>query len=807
MGTNSLIPPSLLLLFFLWGSRVFGDTGQADPLQYLIAGNEHANAGRHAQAIAQWQEAARLRPDSNVPWNNMANSYMAMGMEDEAYEAAKHAAGMLVDHMTSVTYANILRKRKNFRAAEEALIAGINYTRQHHLKYEHAFWSLANLYFHQGDMIEFIKYSEMGMNFLSHDRCQPALTGCEIPEFESDIVSNLYNASLNLAIYDLQYNKLSSAGSNLDRASQIAQGFGYDDSLLKRCQACLLCKKSGAAACESQTGCLTFMEFINSPFVRMIPVRVMGCEWRWREEDEEAISRILQLQPEKLLLQRNEWNFECEGGQVCGAGAQPPLHLWGLNFGLQEVRTMGMVQPLEIRGRQEQEDEDIPSWAYPSWSPTLTSRLSIAYISSDLFRDHPVGNMMRAVLPLHDLSRMDVTVFIVHQEQQAAAAEVRNRHLVGDVKVVLLGRGPNVQRKWDRDESVRAADLVNSAGVCILFDLIGYTSDHRQDVLSLRPAPIQVHYHGYIGTTGAPWIDLYMADSVIAPPESAPTFTERLLLLPESFLGPSHRLVHQLWANSGGSKLDFDTLSELDLSMRKVNNLLPAASFVLCNFNQHFKVDPRTFSSWTSVLGNLSSTVLWMLEGTPVSERNLRRELQAAGISSDRLIFARRAAVKDHLRRAALCDLSLDTPNYNSGATGADTLFAGVPILHLPSMKPIGRMMSSMLKALRLEELIVRNHEEYFKLAHRFAQQGSSETWGERAIDKLKTKLLRRIIWSPLFDVSAWVNDFDQMCRTLWDMYTMTRDESTDGADDQQQASWKAMNIFGARPRGLSKGV
>jgi len=68
--------------------------------------------------------------------------------------------------------------------------------------------------------------------------------------------------------------------------------------------------------------------------------------------------------------------------------------------------------------------------------------------------------------------------------------------------------GPSVTQFWDAAESVEAADHVNSAGICILFDLIGYTSDHRQDVLALRPAPIQVHYHGYMGTTGAPWIQV-----------------------------------------------------------------------------------------------------------------------------------------------------------------------------------------------------------------------------------------------------------------------------------------------------------
>ena len=114
---------------------------------------------------------------------------------------------------------------------------------------------------------------------------------------------------------------------------------------------------------------------------------------------------------------------------------------------------------------------------------------------------------------------------------------------IGDVALVYMGRGPNVTQMYDSYESERAADMVNRAGVCILIDLIGYTSDHRQDVLALRPAPLQMHYHGYMGSTGAAYIDYYMGDRTIVPPEHARHgFTEALVLLPESFLGPSHRL-------------------------------------------------------------------------------------------------------------------------------------------------------------------------------------------------------------------------------------------------------------------------
>ena len=130
--------------------------------------------------------------------------------------------------MTSVMYANILRKRKDFRTAEQVLLAGINYTLHHQLKYEHAFWSIANLYLHQvrtfsssssssstsssssssssssdflfaqGDPIAFIKYSEEGMKHMSHEPCRPAITGCQVPDFELDIVTNLYNTSLQV---------------------------------------------------------------------------------------------------------------------------------------------------------------------------------------------------------------------------------------------------------------------------------------------------------------------------------------------------------------------------------------------------------------------------------------------------------------------------------------------------------------------------------------------------------------------------------------------------------------------------------
>jgi len=63
----------------------------------------------------------------------------------------------------------------------------------------------------------------------------------------------------------------------------------------------------------------------------------------------------------------------------------------------------------------------------------------------------------------------------------------------------------------------------------------------------------------------------------------------------------------------------------------------------------------------------------------------------------------------------------------------------------------------------------------------------------------LRTKLLRRIVWTPLFDVRAWVNDFDQSLRLMWDQYLDELGSQT----SNKQVSNKALHILTSRPRAI----
>ena len=81
------------------------------------------------------------------------------------------------------------------------------------------------------------------------------------------------------------------------------------------------------------------------------------------------------------------------------------------------------------------------------------------------------------------------------------------------------------------------------------------------------------------------------------------------------------------------------------------------------------------------LLGKVEGSVLWLVSDNAAVKRNLRREAAARGIDPERLVFADRLPLAEHLARQRLADLFLDTLPYNAGATASDALWAGLPVL------------------------------------------------------------------------------------------------------------------------------
>src|SRR5262249_26965707 len=80
------------------------------------------------------------------------------------------------------------------------------------------------------------------------------------------------------------------------------------------------------------------------------------------------------------------------------------------------------------------------------------------------------------------------------------------------------------------------AEQIEADRIDILFDLAGHTGGNRLLVFARKPAPIQITWLDYEGTTGLTSIDYILADRFLIPPESEPWYSEKVLRLPDGFI-------------------------------------------------------------------------------------------------------------------------------------------------------------------------------------------------------------------------------------------------------------------------------
>ena len=191
---------------------------------------------------------------------------------------------------------------------------------------------------------------------------------------------------------------------------------------------------------------------------------------------------------------------------------------------------------------------------------------------------------------------------------------------------------------------------------------------------------------------------------------------------------------------------------------------LPKEGFVFCCFNNNFKITPATFDGWVRVLKAVEGSVVWLLEDNMAAGRNLRKEAQARGLDPNRLVFAKRMKLPEHLARHRAADLFLDTLPYNAHTTASDALWAGLPVLTCMGESFASRVAASLLNAIELPELITDTQQEYEAMAIGLAKDS----------DKLKgirDKLERNRLTTPLFDTNLFTEHIENAYTKLYQGY------------------------------------
>jgi protein O-GlcNAc transferase len=377
----------------------------------------------------------------------------------------------------------------------------------------------------------------------------------------------------------------------------------------------------------------------------------------------------------------------------------------------------------------------IPVLPQPLWSGAIYQheRVRIAYLSAD-FRRHATAYPMAQLLELHDRTRFEVlgVSFGVDDNSDMRSRLIKSFDQFHDVRL-----------RPDRD----AAKLLTALQVDIAVDLMGHTQDARPDIFAYRPAPIQIGYLGYPGTTGAEFMDYVIGDAIVLPFDQQEFFSEKIVHLPNCFM-----------VNDSTRPVSAQTISRTQAG-------LPERGFVFCCFNQSYKISRPMFQIWMRLLARIDGSVLWLSQLNSRAVQNLRNEARAHGIDPERVVFAPWMETQaDHLARHRLADLFMDTLPYNAHTTASDALWAGLPLVTCRGESFPGRVGASLLNAVGLPELVASSLDEYEALILKLATDPSF-------LQSIRRKLEQNRFSYPLFDTDRFRRHIEAAYLTAWDIW------------------------------------
>tara|TARA_B100000674_G_scaffold478323_1_gene475278 strand:- start:861 stop:2024 length:1164 start_codon:yes stop_codon:yes gene_type:complete len=355
-----------------------------------------------------------------------------------------------------------------------------------------------------------------------------------------------------------------------------------------------------------------------------------------------------------------------------------------------------------------------------------SQKIVVGYLSGD-FNDHPVAQAIEPAFRLHDRNRFEIVACSYGPVDSSSYSQSIRSH---------SDKWLNLRDLSDYEAAVK----IQESGVQILVDLAGHTRNNRIAIMAYRPSPIQCLYMGYPATSGADFIDYYLADCKVLPEEHAEHFSEKV-----EYLDSYYHLV--------------DESHSIGETVSRASQKLPEDSFVFSSFVASYKITAQWFDLWLEILSNCKNSVLWLGASNTFSQMNLIDRASQKGLV-DRIFFANRVPNKsDHLARLKLADLALDTPFFNGMTTTHDSLLAGVPVLTLQGRSFSEMVCPSLMQYLNLEDLVTKDEEEFLQKACDFYKNKEKLTNLRQRCSKL--------IESPVLQAQRVVKDLEKVYSRL----------------------------------------
>ncbi len=367
-------------------------------------------------------------------------------------------------------------------------------------------------------------------------------------------------------------------------------------------------------------------------------------------------------------------------------------------------------------------------------------RLRVGYVSPD-FRDHVQRLYMLPVLREHDRSRFEIVAY--------SSVDVP------DDWTPKLRAHTDLWRDVAKLNDGELAELIRDDRVDVLVDLSMHMRDNRLRTFAERPAPVQLAWLAYPGTTGVDGIDYRLTDPYLDPPGAPLPYSERSLWLPDTF-----------WC--------YDPQSEEPV--RELPALARGQLTFGC-FNNFIKLNRGVLELWARVLTAVPGAKLLLLAPSEWARELARETLEKSGVTRDRVDFVGLQSRSDYLASYHAVDVCLDCVPSNGHTTSLDAFWMGVPVVTLVGTTIVGRAGLSHAKNLGLDELVATDADRFVAIAAGLARDLPR-------LAALRQQLRGRLQQSPLMDAPRFTRALEAAFREAWRSYCAAgaaRDPSASG--------------------------
>ncbi len=687
--------------------------------------------GDHKGAIDNYNRAIAANPDHAGAYNNLGNALRVSGQMDAAIASYRRAIAIDADHGDAwFNLGNALHSQKKRDAAAYCFEKLLDIDPNHavgcnnlgYILHQQGELATAETLFKKAVSINpgyGSAICNLGNILCDQDKYDQAIqsyqTALDIAPNDPETLLNLGNALQNTGRFDEAISALRKAlaiDANLAGAhinlGIIYQKHGGLDAAIKCYRQACACEPGNVAALSNLGNAL---------------------QERGRlEEGVATLQQALELDPENAAAHHNIGNLFKDIGLLEDANRH-------LRLAIEKIPAAWHNLLMTAQYIPQQSAENLFK-LHKQWSASLQidptaifdhdraphpgGKLRIGLVSAD-FGHHPIGYFTAGFLARRPPDRVTTICY----SDRIADDWTRRLQTLAD--------------EWVETRTLDDSRLgmkIYADRIDILFDMSGHTAKNRLAMLALQPAPIQISWAGYVGTTGLATMDGLIADQHYVPVGEDRFYTERIIRLPDSWVSYTPP--------------DYDGLHIKSRSKRDT-----AENFTMGNCGNPAKINPDMIRLWARIMQRLPHATLRLTYKSMDDPANVRRITAAFaehGIAANRIVCDGFRQHRDFLAGYNAIDLALDTLPYSGGLTTLESLWMGVPVVTMRGGTFAGRHATSILHATGLEELVADDAKGYEELVVALAEDG-------QRLKNISANLRERLLASPICDHDKFAHD------------------------------------------------